>query len=55
MDAKEETLHLFKQAVKRQMISDVPVGAYLSGESTVVRSCRWLPPCAKAFNFYLRF
>lgn len=31
MDAKEETLHLFKQAVKRQMISDVPVGAYLSG------------------------
>jgi asparagine synthase (glutamine-hydrolysing) len=30
-DAKEETLRLFKQAVKRQMIADVPVGAYLSG------------------------
>ena len=30
-DAKEETKKLFEQAVKRQMISDVPVGAYLSG------------------------
>ena len=30
-DAKEETERLFKQAVERQMISDVPVGAYLSG------------------------
>jgi asparagine synthase (glutamine-hydrolysing) len=30
-DAREETLRLFKQAVTRQMISDVPVGAYLSG------------------------
>jgi asparagine synthase (glutamine-hydrolysing) len=30
-EAKEETLRLFKQAVKRQMVADVPVGAYLSG------------------------
>jgi len=30
-DAKDETLRLFQQAVKRQMIADVPVGAYLSG------------------------
>jgi asparagine synthase (glutamine-hydrolysing) len=30
-DAKDETLRLFKQAVKRQMIADVPVGSYLSG------------------------
>ncbi|MDA0194126.1 MAG: asparagine synthase (glutamine-hydrolyzing) [Bacteroidetes bacterium] len=30
-DAKEETERLFKQAVTRQMISDVPVGSYLSG------------------------
>ena len=30
-DAKDETLRLFKQAVKRQMVADVPVGAYLSG------------------------
>lgn len=30
-EAKEETLRLFKQAVTRQMISDVPVGSYLSG------------------------
>lgn len=30
-DAKEETLRLFRQAVKRQMVSDVPVGSYLSG------------------------
>lgn len=30
-DAKEETLRLFTQAVKRQMVSDVPVGSYLSG------------------------
>ena len=30
-DAKEETERLMKQAVKRQMISDVPVGSYLSG------------------------
>ena len=30
-DAKEETKKLFEQAVKRQMVSDVPVGAYLSG------------------------
>lgn len=30
-DAKEETLRLFKQAVERQMVADVPVGAYLSG------------------------
>jgi len=30
-EAKEETLRLFKLAVTRQMIADVPVGAYLSG------------------------
>ncbi len=29
--AKKETKRLFKQAVTRQMIADVPVGAYLSG------------------------
>ena len=29
--AKSETKRLFEQAVKRQMISDVPLGAYLSG------------------------
>lgn len=29
--AKRETKRLFEQAVKRQMISDVPVGSYLSG------------------------
>lgn len=30
-EAREETLRLFRQAVTRQMIADVPVGAYLSG------------------------
>lgn len=30
-DAQAETLRLFQQAVSRQMIADVPVGAYLSG------------------------
>ena len=30
-DAKEETARLFKNAVTRQMIADVPVGSYLSG------------------------
>ncbi len=30
-DAKEETERLFKNAVARQMIADVPVGSYLSG------------------------
>ncbi|MEQ8628961.1 asparagine synthase (glutamine-hydrolyzing) [Ekhidna sp.] len=30
-EAKSETNRLFQQAVKRQMIADVPVGAYLSG------------------------
>jgi len=30
-EAREETLRLFRQAVKRQMVADVPVGAYLSG------------------------
>ncbi len=30
-DAREETLRLFRQAVTRQMVADVPVGAYLSG------------------------
>ncbi|MCD6137963.1 MAG: asparagine synthase (glutamine-hydrolyzing), partial [Deltaproteobacteria bacterium] len=30
-EAEEETLRLFKQAVTRQLISDVPVGSYLSG------------------------
>lgn len=30
-EAKKETKHLFKQAVTRQMIADVPVGSYLSG------------------------
>jgi asparagine synthase (glutamine-hydrolysing) len=30
-EARSETLRLFKQAVKRQMIADVPVGTYLSG------------------------
>ena len=29
--AKNETKKLFEQAVKRQLISDVPVGSYLSG------------------------
>ncbi len=30
-EAREETSRLFKQAVTRQLISDVPVGSYLSG------------------------
>jgi len=30
-EAKEETERLFKQAVTRQLIADVPVGSYLSG------------------------
>lgn len=30
-DAQRETLRLFRQAVTRQLISDVPVGSYLSG------------------------
>jgi len=30
-DAKKQTNELFEQAVTRQMVSDVPVGAYLSG------------------------
>lgn len=30
-DAKEETQRLFQQAVTRQMVSDAPVGSYLSG------------------------
>ena len=30
-DAKEETKRLFTNAVARQMVSDVPVGSYLSG------------------------
>lgn len=30
-EAREETLHLFAQAVQRQMVADVPVGSYLSG------------------------
>ena len=30
-EAKKETQRLFKQAVTRQMIADVPVGSYLSG------------------------
>lgn len=30
-EAKEETRRLFRQAVTRQMIADVPVGSYLSG------------------------
>lgn len=30
-EAREETTRLFKQAVQRQLISDVPVGSFLSG------------------------
>ena len=30
-EAKQETERLFKQAVTRQMVADVPVGSYLSG------------------------
>ncbi len=30
-EAREETARLFKQAVNRQLVSDVPVGSYLSG------------------------
>ena len=30
-EAKQQTKDLFEQAVSRQMVSDVPVGAYLSG------------------------
>jgi asparagine synthase (glutamine-hydrolysing) len=30
-EARDETLRLFKRAVTRQMIADVPVGSYLSG------------------------
>ena len=29
--AESETKRLFKQAVNRQMVADVPVGSYLSG------------------------
>ncbi len=42
-DAKEQTKDLFEQAVTRQMVSDVPVGAYLSGEWIQVQLHR-LPP-----------
>jgi len=31
VDAKKQTKDLFEQAVTRQMVSDVPLGAYLSG------------------------
>jgi asparagine synthase (glutamine-hydrolysing) len=31
VEAAEEILRLFKQAVQRQLVSDVPVGSYLSG------------------------
>jgi len=31
VEAEDETERLFKQAVSRQMVSDVPVGSYLSG------------------------
>lgn len=30
-DAREETLRLLRQAIERQLVSDVPVGSYLSG------------------------
>ncbi|MFO8235063.1 MAG: asparagine synthase (glutamine-hydrolyzing) [Bacteroidales bacterium] len=30
-EARKETIRLFKQAVQRQLISDVPVGSFLSG------------------------
>jgi asparagine synthase (glutamine-hydrolysing) len=30
-EAKEETLRLLRQAIKRQLVADVPVGSYLSG------------------------
>ena len=48
-EATKETKRLFKQAVTRQMIADVPVGSYLSGgmDSGINYSCS-LKTCRKA-------
>ncbi|MCS6980530.1 MAG: asparagine synthase (glutamine-hydrolyzing) [Flavobacteriales bacterium] len=49
-EAREGTLFYFKQAVQRQMVSDVPVGAYLSGGmdsgSIVSVAAQYLPRLA---------
>lgn len=46
-EAKETTLELFKRAVKRQLVSDVPVGSYLSGgmdsSSVTAVASRYIP------------
>ena len=56
-DAKKETKALFEQAVKRQLISDVPVGAYLSGgiDSGSIVSVASKEVDRLATNFYMWF
>ncbi len=46
-EAEEETVRLFRQAVTRQLVSDVPIGSYLSGGmdsgSIVAIASRYFP------------
>ncbi|MEZ5543291.1 MAG: asparagine synthase (glutamine-hydrolyzing) [Pseudomonadota bacterium] len=53
-EAAERFHHLFDQAVSRQLVSDVPVGAFLSGgldSTTVVCSASRVKPDLKTFSF----
>jgi asparagine synthase (glutamine-hydrolysing) len=56
-EAAEELRHLFRQAVARQLVADVPVGAFLSGgldSSTVVALAAALKPGLETFAFRFR-
>ena len=46
-DATSETTRLYKQAVTRQMIADVPVGSYLSGGMDSGSITQWLHHMSK--------
>ncbi|WP_421900061.1 asparagine synthase (glutamine-hydrolyzing) [Maridesulfovibrio sp.] len=52
-DAEEELDHLFRKAVKRQLVSDVELGAYLSGgidSGSITAVAAKELPCMKSFT-----
>ncbi len=54
LEASEKFTYLFKQAVQRQLIADVPVGAFLSGgldSTTIVSEASKINPELKTFSY----
>ncbi len=57
-ETQERLLYLFKQAIQRQLVSDVPLGAFLSGgvdSSSIVATMRHLLPGRPILTFSAGF